>query len=198
VIKGVAVIAVWRNIRPPVTLKIRENLMIDLRLCAATLLAAIVFTATTGHALAQQSTSATYDDWVLRCVTQGTPPQKVCNMEQLTQVQGKNTPLSRVAIARPMKAPPVKLVIQLPVNIWLPAGIKIQMNDKDPGFVGLFTYCTPAGCFAEVDASDDTLKKFRAAVEPARIVFKNAGQQDVAIPLSFKGFGQAYDALLKG
>src|ERR1041385_1744143 len=71
-------------------------------------------------ALAQQSTSATYDDWVVRCVTQaGPPPQKVCEMEQLTQVQGKNTPLSRVAIARPMKAPPIKLVIQLPVNVWL-------------------------------------------------------------------------------
>ncbi len=119
-------------------------------------------------------------------------------MEQLTQVQGKNTPLSRVAIARPMKAPPIKLVIQLPVNTWLPTAVKIQMNDKDPGLTGLFTYCVPAGCFAEVDASDDTLKKFRAATEPARIVFKNALQQDVVIPLSFKDFGQAYDALAKG
>jgi invasion protein IalB len=169
------------------------------RLLASLTLAGIVLAAAAGHATAQQSTAATYDDWVVRCVTQaGPPPQKVCDMEQLTQVQGKNTPLSRVAIARPMKAPPIKLVIQLPVNVWLPSGIKIQMSDKDPGFAGVFTYCVPAGCFAEVEASDDTLKKFRAANGPARIVFKNAGQQDIAIPLSFKGFGQAYDALSKG
>jgi invasion protein IalB len=162
-------------------------------------LAGLVLMAAAGHATAQQSTAATYDDWVVRCVTQAGPPlQKVCDMEQLTQVQGKNTPLSRVAIARPMKAPPIKLIIQLPVNVWLPSGIKIQMSDKDPGFPGVFTYCVPAGCFADVDASDDALKKFRAATEPAKLVFKNAGQQDVAIPLSFKGFGQAYDALSKG
>jgi invasion protein IalB len=30
-----------------------------------------------------------------------------------------------------------------------------------------------------------------------RIVFKNAAQQDTAIPLSPKGFAQAYDALLR-
>jgi invasion protein IalB len=97
-----------------------------------------------------------------------------------------------------MKAPPIKLIIQLPVNIWLPSGIKIQMSDKGPEFAGVFTYCVPAGCFADVEATDDTLKKFRAASEPAKIVFKNAAQQDLAIPLSFKGFGQAYDALSKG
>jgi invasion protein IalB len=169
------------------------------RILASLALAGIALTAAASHAGAQQSTSATYDDWVIRCVTQaGPPPQKTCDMEQMTQVQGKNTPLSRVAIARPMKAPPIKLVIQLPVNVWLPPGIKIMLHDKDPGYAGVFTYCVPAGCFAEVEATDDTLKKFRAATEPGKIVFKNAGQQDIAVPLSFKGFGQAYDALSKG
>ena len=173
--------------------------MLYLRLRTAFPLAGIVLAITAGHALAQQSTAATYEDWVLRCVTQaGTPPQKVCDIEQVTQVQGKNTPLSRVAVARPAKGPPIKLVIQLPVNVWLPTGVKVQMNDKDPGLSGSFTHCVPAGCFAEVEANDDAVKKFRAATEPGRIVLKNPAQQDIAIPLSFKGFGQAFDALLKG
>jgi invasion protein IalB len=172
--------------------------MLNLRLRTALPLAGIVLAITAGHALAQQSTAATYDDWVLRCVTQAGPPaQKVCDMEQVTQVQGKNTPLSRVAVGRQVKGQPIKLVIQLPVNVWLPTGVKVQMNDKDPGLSGPFTYCVPAGCFAEVDINDDAMKKFRAAIEPGRIVVKNPAQQDIAIPLSFKGFGQAFDALLK-
>jgi invasion protein IalB len=32
---------------------------------------------------------------------------------------------------------------------------------------------------------------------PATIVFANAAQQQVTIPLSFKGFSQAFDALAK-
>ena len=69
------------------------------RLFASLSLSGIVLMAAAGYATAQQSTAATYDDWVVRCVAQaGPPPQKVCDMEQLTQVQGKNTPLSRVAM----------------------------------------------------------------------------------------------------
>src|SRR5262249_17826723 len=138
-----------------------------------------------------------YDNWVVRCQMQSGTSQKICEMEQVTEVQGK-TPLSRVAIARPMKAPPIKIVIQLPVNVWLAAGVQNLPDDKDPAYSGAFTHCVPAGCFAEVEASDDVLKKFRATTDPARLVFKNAGQQDIAIPLSFKGFGQAFDALNKG
>jgi invasion protein IalB len=164
----------------------------------AYLLTGILAVATAGHALAQQSTSATYDDWVVRCATQGTPPQKVCDMEQLTQVQGKTTPLSRVAIARPVKGQPIKLVIQLPVNVWLPTAVRLQLNDKDPGSTSPFAYCVPAGCFTEVDLTDELQRKFRSATEAGRIAFKDAAQRDIAIPLSFKGFGQAFDALSKG
>jgi invasion protein IalB len=162
------------------------------------LLASVVFIAVAGRAFAQQSTAATYGDWVVRCTMQGTPAKKACDMEQTTEAQGKNTPVSRVAIAQPMKAPPINLIVQLPVNVWMASGVRIEMNDKDPGYSGHFVYCAPAGCFAEVEVTADTLKKFRTTTAPGRIVFKNAGQRDVAIPISFKGFGDAYDALVKG
>jgi hypothetical protein len=73
-----------------------------------------------------QRTTATYDDWVLRCDVQpGPPTQKICDMAQLTQVQGQANPMSRVAIGRPAKAEPVKLLVQLPVNVSLAAGVRI-------------------------------------------------------------------------
>ena len=54
-----------------------------------------------------------------------------------------------------------------------------------------------AGCFAEVEIKDDTVKRLRASTGNWKISFKNSGQQDAAVPLSFKGFNQAFDALLK-
>jgi invasion protein IalB len=145
-----------------------------------------------------QRTTATYGDWVLRCeVTAGPPPQKNCDMEQLAQVQGQAQPISRVAIPLPPKGEPAKLFVQLPINVSFMAPVKIVADGKDPGITTPFRRCVPAGCFAELELKDDLQKKFRAAAEPGKIMFKDAADRDVAIPLSFKGFAQAFEALLK-
>ena len=89
----------------------------------------------------------------------------------------------------------------MPVNVWLATGIRIEIDgkdaSKDAGLSAPFTRCGPAGCFAEIALNDGAQKKFRTVTEPGQILYKNAAQQDVAIPLSFKGFGQAFDALAK-
>ena len=151
---------------------------------------------------AQQSTTATYEDWTVRCVTNaGPPPQKACDMEQVSHLQSKEQPFSRLAIARPEKGKPFNLLVQVPVNVWLATGIRIEIGGKDLGkdasLSAPFARCGPAGCFAEIGLSAEVQKQFRTATEPGRILYKNAAQQDVAVPLSFKGFGQAFDALAK-
>jgi invasion protein IalB len=147
---------------------------------------------------AQQSTTATYEDWTVRCVTRaGPPPQKFCDMEQLSHLQNKEQPFSRVAIALSEKGKPAALVVQVPVNVWLATGVRIEIGSKDARPPAPFTHCGPAGCFAEIALTDDIQKRFRAGTEPGRVVYKNATQREVTIPLSFKGFGQAFDALAK-
>jgi invasion protein IalB len=145
-----------------------------------------------------QRTTATYDDWVMQCETQaGSPPQKACQITQTTLVQGKNQPFSLVAIPHPTKGQPVRLVIQVPVNASFATNVRIRTDDADPGIAAPFARCVPAGCFAEFDLKDDYLKKLRALSGLGKFSFADAGGHDVSIPLSFKGFVQAYDALLK-
>jgi invasion protein IalB len=145
-----------------------------------------------------QRTTATYGDWVVRCeVVAGPPPQKNCDMEQLAQVQGQANPISRVAIPLPQKGEPPKFFIQLPINVSFAAPLKVTTNDKDAGITAPFRRCVPAGCFAEIELKDDLQKKFRASTEAGKITFKDAADRDVAIPLSFKGFAQAFEALMK-
>lgn len=147
---------------------------------------------------AQQSTTATYEDWTVRCVTSaGPPPQKLCDMEQVSHLQSKEQPFSLVAIAHPEKGKPVALIVQVPINVWLATGIRIEIGGKDSSPSTSFVRCAPAGCFAEIGLSDDAQKRFRAATEAVRILYKNAAQQDVAVPVSLQGFGQAFDALAK-
>jgi invasion protein IalB len=170
--------------------------MRDLRLCCVVV--AAILTMAGGEARAQQRTSATYDDWVLQCDTQaGPPPQKVCEISQVTQVQGKGTPFSRVVVQHPVKGKLTKLVIQLPVNVSLATSVRIQTSDADPGVMAPYVRCVPAGCFAELDIRDDVLKRLRAITGSGKFTFKDAAGQDIAIPLSFKGFDPALDALAK-
>jgi len=147
---------------------------------------------------APQRTTATYEDWIVQCEMQtGSPPQKACEMTQVTQVEGRNIPFSRVAIAQPTKNQPVKLVVQLPVNVSLLVNVRIQVSDSDPGLAAPFARCVPTGCFADVEVNDDALKKFRATSGAGKLSFADAGGHNVAVPLSFKGFSQAFDALAK-
>jgi invasion protein IalB len=148
-------------------------------------------------ATAPQQTTATYEDWIVRCeTTQGPPAQKNCEMVQYTQMKGQQGVISQVAIGHP-KGQPIKLAIQVPIGVWLPTGIKLVAGARDPGLSTVFKRCVPAACFADADIKDDTIKKLRAASEAGQILFKDANQKDVALPVSFKGFGTAYDALLK-
>ena len=145
-----------------------------------------------------QRTTATYGDWIVQCeIDTGQTHQKICDMSQGTQIQGKNLPFSRVAVAHPVSGRPVKLVVQLPVNVSFATAVRIQAGDAEPGITAPFARCRPEGCFAEFDIKDDVLKKLRAASGPGKLSFADAGGHEVIVPLSFKGFSQAFDALLK-
>jgi invasion protein IalB len=144
---------------------------------------------------AQERTTATYEDWVVECQTTGSPPRQTCDMAQLTLAPGKNAPFSRVAIERPKTGSPLKLVVQVPVNVATTTNVVIRTSDADPGLAAPFTRCAPEGCFAEFIVGDEALKKLRTAVGEGKLSFDDALGRQVVIPLSFKGFSQAYDAL---
>jgi invasion protein IalB len=147
------------------------------------------------NAIAQvpQLTTATYDDWTVRCEMHDTV--KTCEMEQTSQIQGQ--PVSQIALGRPSKGAPLRVVFQVPINVWLPAGVTLVLDDKDPGISATFKRCVGNGCFADTELNDETVRKLRARTANGKLLFKDATQRDVTIPVSFKGFGSAFDAMSK-
>jgi invasion protein IalB len=151
-----------------------------------------------GPARAQQSTSATYDDWVLQCQSEAAPsPRKVCQISQISHIKESNAPFSRVLVEKPATGKPVVLIAQLPVNVSTRAPVSVRLDDADPGVSAPFERCIPAGCFANFELKDEGLKKIRASDGMGKLLFKDAGGREVVVPLSFKGFRTAFDALLK-
>src|SRR5882757_3970272 len=111
----------------------------NIRLFFSPLIGALLVAAA-GAASAQtpQQTTATYEDWIVRCETAaGPPPKKNCEMVQSTQMQGQGV-ISQVAVAHPVKGQPVKIVVQLPNGVWLPTGVKLVAGAADPGLTATF------------------------------------------------------------
>lgn len=146
---------------------------------------------------APQRTTASYEDWTVRCETRTTPPARLCEMVQAVTAQGQQAPLAQIAIGRASKADPFKIVFQLPVNVFVPSGVRLTLDAKDKPLGAGFRSCVPAGCFADMDLNNDTIKRMRGRAEQGRFEFKDAAQRDVAVPISFKGFDAALDALAK-
>ncbi|MDC7786897.1 invasion associated locus B family protein [Rhodoplanes sp. TEM] len=171
----------------------------SLALPALSRLAAVLLAAAAVPALAQtpSRTTATYEDWTVRCETPAGSQQKTCEVFQAQQPQGQPGPVSQVAIGRAAKTAPLKLVVQLPVNVWLAAAPRLVLDDKQPPVTLGFRRCLPGGCFADADLPDDVLRRLRARAEPIRLEYKDAIQRDVGIAISLKGFSQALEALAK-
>ena len=156
--------------------------------------AALMSTAGTAAATqAPQRTTATYGDWTVRCVMHGTA--KACETTQATQIKGRPQPISQIAIGHQTKNGPVKVVFEVPVNVWLPSGVKLATGNKKADISANFSRCVPAGCIAETDIDQNQIKELSHLKKSGKLQFKDARKKLIAIPVSFKGFGDAYDAL---
>jgi invasion protein IalB len=143
------------------------------------------------------NTTATYGDWVLRC-QQGVGTTRVCEIVQTVEQQGQRGPVALVAVGRPVKGEPYKLVVQVPPNLTLGnnAGVRVSGGEKED-VLALFQRCTPAGCFGEANLSDEAFKRWRGLSEAGQLRYQDAAKREVTLPISFRGFTAATDALVR-
>ncbi|HEV2542596.1 MAG TPA: invasion associated locus B family protein [Methylobacterium sp.] len=146
------------------------------------------------------TTSASYGDWVMRCQRGGSAekPVRVCEVAQSMQVQGQTQPIAQIAVGRVGAGQPLQITILLPPNVAFPSSVRVLMDDKDAAGVELaWRRCLPGVCVADAALKEEPLRRWRGAAGSGRIAFKNAGGQEITIPLSFRGLAQALDALTR-
>jgi invasion protein IalB len=144
-----------------------------------------------------ERTTASFGDWVLKCESPA-DGKRLCEVGQAITVQGQSAPIAQLALVRPSKTEPTRLVLVLPTNVTLTSAVKILAEKDEKSPLGLeWQRCIPAGCIASAIVSDDALSKFASRIEPGSINFKDAGERELAIPLSFRGLAQAVAARAK-
>lgn len=144
-------------------------------------------------------TTATYDDWVVRCErSEAVGGARVCEAAQTLQIGNAQQQLqAQIVFGRLTKEAPMRLVVQLPVGVWLPAGSKFIFGEKPRTIAADYKFCIRA-CIADVDLNADDVAALSKEAGPAKLEFLDRNQQPVALEISFKGLAAALAARDKG
>ncbi|WP_407531037.1 invasion associated locus B family protein [Methylobacterium oryzisoli] len=144
-------------------------------------------------------TTATYGDWVLRCQRlAGEGAGRVCEVSQTIQAQGQPAPVAQLAVGRLPGQEGLRITALLPANVSFPSSVRVaETKDASRGLDLAWRRCLPGPCVADAAATEAVLSGWRKAEEAGRITFKDADGREVAVSLSFRGLGQALDALGK-
>ncbi|MEI6159164.1 MAG: invasion associated locus B family protein [Roseococcus sp.] len=151
-------------------------------------------------------TQATYGDWIVRCETQrpaGQPVVRACEMA-LTMNDQRGQPLAQLVLGRTARTDPHRMLVQLPLELRVDQPARLLLDPAAPPAEGLtlpFRLCSLArgGCFGEMEAVPaPVLARIRARAEnQGRLDFRDSAGREVQILFSFRGFGQALDALAR-
>jgi invasion protein IalB len=139
-------------------------------------------------------TTATYGDWVLRCVRPEKGPH-VCELVQSMVVQGQQQPVAQVAVG--YDKGDLRFTLLVPPAISLSRGPTLGAANDTKHFDLAWRRCLPNGCFADVQVGPELQKTLRGRSEPMQLNFKDAAERDVNLPLSMRGLVPALDALAK-
>ena len=141
-----------------------------------------------------------FGDWQLRCLAGNAPQQarRSCEILQSVLVKDKSATIAEIAFGKPDANDSLSMTIVVPVNVAFQAVPRVTTSDADPLPLDLiWRRCAPAGCFASAALADQTLARWRSYEGVGRIAFKSASGQDAVLPVSFRGLGQALDALAR-
>lgn len=140
-------------------------------------------------------TSATYDDWVVRCErAEGTGGAKVCEAAQTLQIGNPQQNLvAQVVFGKLKSDAPLRLVLQLPVGVWLPGGAQLTVGDNGKPITAGFKFCIRA-CIADVDLTPQQAAALSTATGAGSLVFQDRNQSQITLPISLKGLPAALAA----
>ena len=154
--------------------------------------------ATSATASGPDSTTASYGDWTLQCRRgpEGTPAPS-CELLQTLLADGQR-PLVRLAIGRLSTREPLKLAAMLPTHLSFAEPPRVSIGETPAGALTLaWRRCLPAGCFADADLPDKLIKQWRTTEQSGRLAFQDGAGRPVSLPVSFRGLGEALDALTR-
>jgi invasion protein IalB len=128
--------------------------------------------------------------WTSRCASEARTTALDCAVEQSAIITQTGQLLASVTVRVPADTRRPVLMIQLPVGLFLPAGITIKVDDGKAQEIPLQT-CDLKGCYGAAPLPDETLAAMKAGKRFA-ISFQNVSKENIVIPFGLSNFAEAY------
>ena len=129
--------------------------------------------------------------WATRCISGGRSDTPDCTVEQKVIVAQTRQLLAGLAVTVDHKERKPAMMLQVPVGLYLPAGVSYQFDNGTVQKLPLQT-CDQSGCYAGTQVSDDLLQQFMTA-QTMTVTFQGLNKQDVKVQVPIAGFAAAYD-----
>ncbi|MDA7946230.1 MAG: invasion associated locus B family protein [Hyphomicrobiaceae bacterium] len=138
----------------------------------------------------QAAAPAQRADWNIQCQNAAGGRGFNCQMSRAVVLKENRKLLLRVTVTLPAQTKKPSLLVQTPFGLFLPAGVRLQIDENTPQAMVLQT-CNQNGCFASGPLSAQMLAGMKKGKQ-LKAIFQNLQKKDITVPLPLTGFTKHY------
>jgi invasion protein IalB len=126
--------------------------------------------------------------WVSRCVSASRQSPVECSMEQTAALTNTGQVLAAVTVRVPADTRQPVMMVQLPVGLYLPAGLVLQVDESKPQTIPLQT-CDVKGCYAGMQVNPELLSALKGG-KRLTMTFEDLAKHNIAVPFALDNFAE--------
>jgi invasion protein IalB len=138
----------------------------------------------------QQPSVSGKPGWSSKCVRESRKSPEECYVEEILYVSNTAQPIASVAVRIGSDKANPTLLVRVPVGLFLPAGVNVQIDDGKPQSVTLQT-CDAQSCYGELQLSSALISALMGGKQLS-IIFQNMTKKEVKLPFPLENFDNAY------
>lgn len=146
-----------------------------------------------GQAAPMPETRAAAPVWKSRCASATRQSVPECVVEQTAVLDKTGQMIANISVRLPPTTGEPVMMVHVPVGLFLPAGISVQIDEQAPMQLVVQT-CDLKGCYAGSQISPAMLGAMKAGKRLA-IGFQNISKQTITVPLTLAQFADSYQRI---
>jgi invasion protein IalB len=131
--------------------------------------------------------------WAARCSSAGRETPLECAMEQTAVLSKTGQLVILVNIRVPSDTHAPVALLQLPLGLNLPVGVKMQVDEGKTTDLQIQT-CDNRGCYTSTPVAPDLLAALKSGKQ-LKLSFQNLNKETITIPMPLADFAPTYDKI---
>jgi len=128
--------------------------------------------------------------WVARCSSLTRQGPLECALEESIVMNNTGQLVVGITVRVPSDTRSPVMLVHLPLGLYLPAGVKLQVDGAEPVGFALQT-CDASGCFAGSPITAGLLDQLKHG-QQLKVTFQNLQHADIAVPVPLGDFAGSF------